>query len=401
MKNFKNVFLFEYLTSVKPKSFLITCLILVVVSVGAVFLPGILDFFSGTFGGDNNSQTTVAIAVVDDTGLFSDELLHQHMNVAITRYTDMETVTNSVETGQYAIGLHFLTPTEYVVVFETNLTGPVYQNTIHQMVMAQYVTQQFGEIGTAVLATNITSHVVAVGGGGFFVGYALAFALFMLTNFFAAGIGVEVVNEKSTKIIELLFTSAAPTVIIIGKVAAYIAVLVTMMATMIVPYMIASQFTETTALTHFFSAEIWAVFSPLVVTALILFALMSFVTILFLYAMFSATVKDAQEATQVQWIPSLIAAGGFMLSIFGVAANPDWMTPALLDAIGFIPVIAPINMIVRMTSLSAPDGYIIASLVANFVYLLLIAVLASRLYAKFIVYNGSQPFRNFFKLKNG
>lgn len=397
MKNVKNVFLFEYLGAVKLKSFLVTMIIVAIVSAGFAFLPTILDFADGMFGGDD-AQVTREIAVIDNTGLFTDQLLAQHLNAVFHRgHSDIDTITTGIEAGDYDLGVVFMTPTEYMLVFETNLTGPLYMNTIRSLVLEQYVATQFGQVGLDALSAEVTSHFVPVGGGGFFVGYILAFIVFMIVQLFGAGIGVAIVQEKTTKVVEVLFTSATPREIVIGKVAAYIAVTATFLIVAFAPYLLISAITGENAVATMLSPEILNAFSPVVIFAIIAFLFIYLISILFLYAMFSATAKDAQEAQQVQMVPSLIHTAALMLAIFGVAMNPDWMTSTLLDILGFIPVLAPMSMVVRITSLSAPDAYIIASVVANFVYMLALGGLATWMYARFIMYNGAKPFKNLFK----
>ncbi|MCL1935920.1 MAG: ABC transporter permease [Defluviitaleaceae bacterium] len=391
MKNLKNVVSFEFFLVAKTKTFLITCATLALFSVIIALLPNIISFVENR---NTYSEQARNIIIFDETNSFTNDILSTNINANFTRVTSTEDLINNVENNNYNLGINFITPTSAILFFENNLAGPIYHEEIRNIMLSKYVDNTYGSVGIEILNTNVDIGFVPIG-GGFWVGYFLNLAIFFILNYFAASIGHSIANEKSTKIVELLFVSVKPKEIVLGKVISSALLMLVNVSVIVLPFLIASNFSGNTAVNLFSDLNLSSVLSATTIIYLVLYSVFAFFGFLFFYATFAATASDATEVNTVLSTPSMVLMASFFIAMFGVSINPDWMTPFLLDIIGFIPIIAPLPMIVRISSLVTSDTYILISILANFIYTVLIAIFSIKLYSKFIIHSGKIGLKKF------
>ena len=400
MKNIRHVLAFEYMAIVKTKAFVITLALLMVVAAGVSFLPVIATFFGGMFGGGQGAEQ---VAVIDRAGVFDPDLLLQYApNNDFVYYTiyDVNYITQAVEDGRYSVGLYFVDQLSYMIIFQSTLAGrPAGMGWVDQMVYNQYREQFLDtheldiytlDIIEQLDAINTTPFFVAVGGAGFLLGFIANFIVFFPLTFSGSGVGMAVINEKTNKTIELLFSSTKPTVIIVGKVIAATLAIFTQLIGIVCAGLLGLYLTDSNIL-QFFSPEILAQLAePHIYVYIVIFFVLAFFSFTFLFAGFAATARDAQEAQNVILIPTLILVGSFLIGN-EIAMGAGWLTTNLTNMFSFLPFVSPLAMIIRITAFVVEPTQILLSIFANIVYVCAVAFFSITIYKRNIMRYGQKP----------
>ena len=226
MSNLKHVISFEFLMIVKTKGFIFTTLFLMLLGAGLGAIPILLDFFDGRL---NFGDETLTVAIVDETGYFDEPLLSAHLpDSTFVFYSvgELATIATAVEAGDYAIGLHFVTGTSYGVIFANHMMGLPDQllEDVNTMLTQRYQRELLAAhdlspfLVMSLERIEIEQVLLPVGGFGFVVGQIINVLVFLPLITGGSMISTAVMNEKTAKTVELLFTSAKPKVVLVGKV---------------------------------------------------------------------------------------------------------------------------------------------------------------------------------------
>jgi ABC-2 type transport system permease protein len=204
-----------------------------------------------------------------------------------------------------------------------------------------------------VLGTVITGELVSVGGGGdagssFWLSYILLYLLFMVMIMYGQFVISSVVNEKSTKAMEILITSAKPIHLMFGKVVGVGCAALTQLLMIIL----------TTALGLFLNFGSWKEQLPDVASGIatanislpiiiffILFFVCGYLLYAFIYAGLGSTVSKIEDAGAVTTLPQFFVIAAFIVSILGMA-NLD---AAYVKILSYVPFFSPYIMFARMS----------------------------------------------------
>jgi ABC-2 type transport system permease protein len=178
-----------------------------------------------------------------------------------------------------------------------------------------------------------------------------------------------VIEEKETRIAEILFSSMRSFPLMMGKLIGVSLVAVTQMSIW--------------ALT-FIGLSVWAAgrsitvphVAPIVFVYLLLFFLMGFFIYSTVYAVVGSMVTTTQEGSQVAMPVVLLLIAGFLLS-FNIIRNPN--SPLAFWASMF-PFFAPITMLECIVTETPPLWQILLSLAIGFATAIGLIWLASRIY---------------------
>jgi ABC-2 type transport system permease protein len=222
---------------------------------------------------------------------------------------------------------------------------------------------------------------------GFLTEYLTTFAFVIILYITILGYGAnvmrEIIQEKSSRIIEVLLSSANPFQLMAGKILGQASVGLTQ-------YMIWSIIgigLATYGGTIFPSAANSFNFSPAIFIYFILFYILGFFLFASLYAGVGAITNSEQEAQQIAAPIILILIVPLMLIGFMVK-NPDSTMVAVLS---YIPVFTPIIMFTRI-NLSTPSSLeIFGSILLLIFTILLIIWITSKIFRIGILMYGKRP----------
>lgn len=221
--------------------------------------------------------------------------------------------------------------------------------------------------------------------GTFWVSYFLALIIYMAIFIYGSVIMRGVIEEKSSKVVEVLLSSLRPFQLMLGKILGIGAVGLTQFSIWAVFGFATTQFSKSFIPV---GAEFSLVSIP---TYVFVYFVVFFILGYFLYATFYAAVgsmvNSEKEAQQLVMPITMFLILPLLLLIF-IIRSPD---SALSVGLSLFPLFAPIIMMLRVSVLLPPFVQIAAAIVLLILAVLLMAWLAAKIYRVGILMYGKPP----------
>ena len=230
------------------------------------------------------------------------------------------------------------------------------------------------------------------GEASFFLSYIMAFVLYIALLLYGIQVMTSVLEEKNSRIMEVLASSLTPFQLLLGKVVGVGAAGVTQLAIWISAAMfITSNIASILGLFNVPPEAATAVSVPVIGTGLLVVFLLFFIVGFFLYASAYAAIgamtNSVQEAQQSATIVNIFIVVGF-LSIFSLLSDAGGTTARVLS---MIPFFSPMVMPVRYSVSPLPVTEVAVSLLLTILGLLAVVWLAARIYRVGILSYGKKP----------
>jgi len=212
-------------------------------------------------------------------------------------------------------------------------------------------------------------------GGGFYVVFAFGFLIYLTTVLYGQMVLGAVIEEKETRIAEILFSSVRSFPLMMGKLIGVSLVALTQLAiwglafvlfTIFGVGMLAAQ-GVTISLPHI---------PAMMFVYLGLYFLLGYFIYATIYALVGSMVTTVQEGGQLALPVTLLLVAGFCLA-FPVIRSPN---SSLAFWASMFPFFAPITMLVRIVTETPPLWQIVLSLLIGFGTVVLLIWLTSRIY---------------------
>ncbi|MCL2169217.1 MAG: ABC transporter permease [Defluviitaleaceae bacterium] len=383
LKGLKHVISFEYLNVVRRKAYLFSMLFYIVVIVLISFIPAIIEFFSS----DEQVNEGAAIFYNATGGHLPSVDFHMPLH-EWSEAGSLSVLENAVATGEAAFGLHFVSPGHYRIVTTDASFVPYHQLLelfIDGRLSLHYYIVDLIQIDGETLGVDPG---LLIGNAGLVVGNIALFITMLSVISSGSTLMASIIKEKSSKIVELLFTSASPTAIILGKVIATALVSLTTAAIVFLTVFVISQFS--TPLGDFVAGEgVLYGFPMEYFVYIVLFFVLAFISMSFIYAGLSATVSDTQESSTLAVIPMFVVIGAFYLSL-GMLGTPHFISETFVNVISYVPFVSPFAMIARLGTIIMPTWEILLILGLNIIYTIAAALISARIYKMFIMLFGTK-----------
>lgn len=211
--------------------------------------------------------------------------------------------------------------------------------------------------------------------GGFWAGFVIAFMIYLILAIYGQMIMSAVVEEKETRIAEILFSSAKPFQLLMGKLAGValagltqFGIWVTSAAigvALAIPYIRSSGM-------NIPLPEI----SPLAIVYFLIFFVLGFFLYASIFALIGSMVTTVQEGGQFAFLPIMLMLCGFY---FSFAVVRDVNSPMAIWS-SIVPFLAPMTMPVRIMSEMPPLWQILLSIGVNVLTIAGLIWVASRVY---------------------
>lgn len=230
------------------------------------------------------------------------------------------------------------------------------------------------------------------GEASFFLSYIMAFVLYIALLLYGIQVMTSVLEEKNSRIMEVLASSLTPFQLLLGKVIGVGAAGVTQLAIWIGAAMfITSNVATILGLFNVPAEAATSVSVPMISTGLLVVFLLFFIVGFFLYASAYAAIgamtNSVQEAQQSATIVNIFIVVGF-LSIFSLLSDAGGTTARILS---MIPFFAPMVMPVRYSVAPLPITEVALSLALTILGMLAVVWLAARIYRVGILSYGKKP----------
>ena len=406
MKNVPIILWYELLRRVRSKAFILSTFLGPVALLGLIGLSIVLSVRSMESGG------TTEVAVIDETGALFNYLQSDGDAPSLVLYGAEEDARAAAVAGQIhgylILPEGVLTGAERPTYYSTESAGLGLQDVLsdrishavrtHRFDVAE-VPQEVREMITmriSVIPVRLSTEGESEGSSFAYLalGYAMGFLIYITMVIYGSVVMQGVLEEKSSRIVEILISSVRPFELLMGKVLGIGAmglVQLTTWALMLVvgsvlATVVAGTVVDPTALDLPSTADGAAVLDALEVSLPTLspVVLMMFVGYFFLgYLLYAGLFAAAGAAAQTQqetqgWLlPILVPIIVALMVIMPVLNQPH---SALAVALSLLPLTSPVIMVVRVAVTSVPLVEVLLSLgllVSGFLFTIWIS---SRIY---------------------
>jgi ABC-2 type transport system permease protein len=413
----------EYLVRVRSRAFVIGTIISPMFLLGLIILPGLLAERSG--GGQRQ------ITVIDQSG--DPQLFEAIKQIVASRGTesDLSGGNGPGRATSFVLTLHVLPPDQnpndfirlvsngesekgsekaYLILSPGVLDGvePEYHarnlsdfsiRSLEESVSAAISERRLmragfdaTKIGRYMKPVDLKMFKIGARGeskeGGvrqeFMVAFALLFFLYISVLFYGIFMMRGVIEEKQSRIVEILISSVKPTQMMFGKLIGIGLVGLTQigiwaLSTAVISRVGVRMFASQGSQIPNIPARLLVYF--------VLFFILGFFLFATLYAMVGAIVASEEDAQQVQFPVTMLVVMPMM--IFGlVMSNPSSTTSIVLS---MVPFFAPTLMMLRIAVINPPVWQILLSMVIMVVTILGFMWVAAKIYRVGILMYGKRP----------
>lgn len=389
MNKFLVILFHTYMSKLKSKSFIITTIISTIFILGITNIQSIIDIF--------DSEEEKIVAVYDEQNaaipLLEQQLAATGDSLKVERVDTQEGIEEKIEAGEYE-GLLVVSfdekglPTgEYKASSITNNETISQLEQALQQIKVGIATSQIGltQEQIATLYEPIQFDVVALQESAKSeeelnqargLVYILLFVIYFSVILYASMIATDVAVEKSSRVMEILISSASPIMHMFGKILGIALLSLTQLTFWIVVGFISLSGNlegMTGGMFEYFGVGDIAV-------STFIFAVVFFLLGYFLYATFAAflgsLVSRIEEIQQIILPMTLLIVAGFMIAMFGLN-NPD---NSFIQVTSFIPFFAPMIMFLRVGMLEVPFWEIGLSIGILIATIVLLALFGAKVY---------------------
>jgi ABC-2 type transport system permease protein len=239
------------------------------------------------------------------------------------------------------------------------------------------------------------------GAGSTILGLIVAFLLYMVLILYGQTVLRSVIEEKSTRVAEVVISSVRPETLLAGKIIGIGGVAVTQMvtwiagsmwiATTVVPAFLKNRMPTPAAGTGVAQSNAFLSnvpdFSPGLILALLLFFVLGFVFYSCLYAAVGSTVNSESEAQQAS-TPVVM-----LLIVSAIFIQPVALAPqsTLAVVMSMLPFSSPLIMPMRMSLVSVPAWQLALSLVGTLASCAAAIWFSARIYRVGLLMYGKRP----------
>jgi ABC-2 type transport system permease protein len=214
-----------------------------------------------------------------------------------------------------------------------------------------------------------------VSGSGFTLVFSFGLLIYMAVLLYGQTVLGAVIEEKETRIAEILFSSMRSFPLMMGKLVGVSLVALTQLSIWALAFVLLAGFGAGMAAAKGVPTNIPHV-PPMVFVYFLLFFLLGYFIYATIYALIGSMVTTVQEGGQLAIPVVLTLLAGFYF-VFPIIRNPN--SPLAFWA-SMVPFLAPITMMVRITTETPPAWQIILSLTIGFATVVALVWLAARIY---------------------
>lgn len=381
-----------YLEKMKSKTFIITTALMLLLVVAAANFQTIADFFVG--GEDEKDQ----IAVIDH----SDTLFEPYKQSVEAANDSLELIPydSSEDAGKAAVEEEEFAAlvvmqmneegrpeaTYYANNITDSFTQSVLEEQLQQIKVALSIEQAgFDEQAIQEIYAPVNFETVALDQDAktleeMFqaqgIVYVMLFFMYMVVILYGQMIAQDVANEKSSRVMEILISSASPVTHMFAKIFGVALVGLTQIFLLVgVGYtLIISRKEE---LVGSFLDEVGLVDIPIdLIIYAIIFFLLGYMLYATLAAMLGSLVSRSEDVGQLIMPMIILIVIAFLVAIFGLRAPES----TIVTISSFIPFFTPMVMILRIGMLSLPIWEIGLSIVILIISIIILGLIGARVY---------------------
>lgn len=208
---------------------------------------------------------------------------------------------------------------------------------------------------------------------GFWAGFVIALLIYLTLAIYGQLIMSAIVEEKETRVAEILFSSAKPFELMMGKLVGVGLAGLTQLAIWVIT--VAVFLALLLPQLAIMGIQI-PVISPLMIIYFFIFFLLGFFIYASIFALIGSMVTSVQEGGQFAFLPVMLMLGGFYFC-FAIIRDPN-STVSFWASVA--PFVAPLTMPVRIVMEPPPVWQILLAILLNSLTITALVWLAARVY---------------------
>ena len=400
-----NVIKFTFKELIKNKSYKLTTLFLVAITIIAFNIPNISNYFNKSNKTNTDKNKIVnkqKVYIYDEFKVLNDinNDLNKHLVYKFeikNEKADLNQLSKNVNDKKEVIYIVKEVKNYNITIAglkNQNNTFSTYTTDIEQYINSSYKKHLINKLNISdnekQLLSNdisfITENTIKNNGdinkNANIAMFGMVF-IFYIVLFYSIAVGTSITTEKTNKVVETLLTSTSPLNIIVGKVIGVGLTGILQMSIVIVTAIISSQI--------FLPKEYMTILlqninlSPVIILGFLYYFIFGFLIYAFLIACVGATVTKQEEVQQAQAPFSFLLIIGFYLSIFGSNSK------GILNTIAtYLPISSPFINTMNLLSRKLSMIDIILPMLVLLIFTAIVAYISSIIYKKVIMNYGTR-----------
>lgn len=396
MNGFMKVLKYTYKSQTTSKSFIITTFIFILIIVGMMFLPALIENLSA-----NDKQD---IYLVDETGILSDNLdqlkgeFAESFNWSVAAKSHMDELLGRIQEDDiYAIlavtgGKDGLPEAEFIT---KRVTDDKHIKALHDYLQLRWSSAVLNKLQLSqeqkdLLASQAGFKVEQLGKSfedTYLLSYILMMILFMSILMYGSSVAGGVGYEKSNRVMEILITSVKPTQLLLGKTIGLGLAGLTQFFSYIIAgcgfYILFKPKNATLGDLSFNISNI----NGLILVYLVVFFLLGYFFYATIYAGFGSIVSKNEDLPVVTMPLAMVLLICFFITMYTMT-SPDGSIAVIFS---IVPFSAPITMFTRILTTDVPLYQIILSIAVLIASIGVFGWLAARIYKVGVLLYGNMP----------
>ncbi len=412
MKRFGSIFRFEFMNYARNKAFVAITLVLVIAVAAVLCFPRIKEAVGaektpepsasdeGESGeGESDEQSRIAVAgLADEAELsFFQNVLPDAAFTAVPASEDA--LRDAVTDGTYDAAVVVTGELSYRYIVKNVELYDTTEEQLSAAMLTRYQASVLAGLGaeeaqiTQFLSAGVDAEIVRVEGGkdqmsNFFYTYILIFALYMVILLYGQFVASGVANEKSSRAMELLITSAEPRELLFGKVfgtgCAGLMQFVLIFGSGFLFYRLnASYYTDNFIIQSVFNMPLSMLLYAF------LFLVLGFFLYAFLYGALGSMVSRLEQLNTAIMPVTFLFVIAFLIVMLSMSAGA--VDSVLMKVASFVPFTSPMAMFTRLAMDTVAPWEIVVSVVLLVATTIGIGFLAAMLYRMGVLMYGQPP----------
>ncbi|GIP23588.1 ABC transporter permease [Paenibacillus sp. J22TS3] len=406
---------FTFWNKVKTKAFVVTTLILAILMTIGINLPYLIKLFTGDDGGSSQTKIGLVYGSQSEIALRFEQYASQQNKIGfkIVKYekADEKQLSKDIQdkkidgylqfkdapAGQFPEAVYTSKDGELGMSLQSALQGGL------QIVKTQYITKGLlTEDQVASLNQPIqidTQQVKSESGGSqassgkgkmntanYIFVYIMMVLFWMTTVTTGNMIASEVTSEKSSRIMEILITSAAPVTQMFGKIIGMFLIGILQIAVFAVVITVNIMLPHNKGAFSQFGININELDLSVLVYGL-LFYILGYLLFATLFAAIGSMVSRTEDLGQAVMPITMISLASFYIGTFS-ASSPNSM---ILKVASYIPFTSPVSMLVRAGLSDTPMWEVGLSLLILLISIFFFGWLSAKIYRTGVLMYGKRP----------
>lgn len=407
---FWNYVLYNYLRKIKSKTFISFNIFLIVVGLVVSQLGSIVKFFNETF---DYSET---IVIVDETNQiysrFEQDFNSLLPDVILEQSTESEeTLKQKVTDGD--ISAYFIISYNNQNLLQATYVAKDFSNnsfyTIGEQVLSSYnkeiamqsagltqeqinlLTQNFS---MEKISLDKNAQTAEESMGNLAIAYISIILIFLFSYLYSVYAGQEIMEEKTSRVMEIIITSISPMKQLYGKIVYNSLYALTQLTIFMALFLISIQYMLKSLPTDIMES-VSMMISPeqaKIVIYIVIFAIVAYLVYLVSVLILSSIISSVEEY-QIAISPiMIIGMVSFYIGIFGMT-SPE---APFIKIMSMIPFISPYIMPLRVATMTVSTPMIWLSIALNIAVIIIILTFGARVYKNGVLnYSGDSVFKKF------